>query len=164
MVEEASSPLVDTARSFARRLPERSAEIERARTLPSDLVAQLADAGLFRTFVPASLGGAEASVADGLAVIEELAVGDGSAAWCVMIAMTTGLLAGFLSEEHAKEVYGPSDSITGGFAAPVGSRDGAPGRRVAGHWTVGLGLGNPALHMDWWGLPSGRRERSPETP
>jgi alkylation response protein AidB-like acyl-CoA dehydrogenase len=166
MVEEASSPLVNAARSFAQRLPERSAEIERARTLPSDLVAQLADAGLFRTFVPASLGGAEASVADGLAVIEELAVGDGSAAWCVMIAMTTGLLAGFLSEEHAKEVYRPADSITGGFAAPVGRATALQGGglRVSGRWAWGSGtrhctwIGGGCLLVDESGAPRRRED------
>lgn len=149
MAGSAASSVLDAVRDMAPRLAQRSIEIERARTLPSDLVAELAGAGLFRTFVPASLGGSEASVAEGLAVIEELAVADGSTAWCVMIAMTTGLLGGFLPIDHAKTVYGPDDAITGGFAAPVGRAtaltDG--GLEVSGRWAWGSGT----RHCTWIG-------------
>ena len=86
MADVGVPPVLVSARDLARQAGARSAEIEQARTLPADLVADLSDAGLFRTFVPASLGGAEATVADGLAVIEELAAADGSTGWCVMIA------------------------------------------------------------------------------
>jgi indole-3-acetate monooxygenase len=119
----------------------RSAEIERNRTLPVDLVAELAAAGVFRLWVPADLGGAEAPVADGLATIEELAYHDGSTGWCVMIAMTTGLLGAFLPEEHARATYGSAGAVTGGFAAPVGRAtpvDGG-GLRVTGRWAWGSG-------------------------
>ena len=98
----------------------RSAEIERARTLPADLVEDLAATGVFRLWVPADLGGVEADVATGLGVIEDIAYHDGSTGWCVMIAMTTGLLGAFLLEEHARAIYGAAGAVTGGFAAPVG--------------------------------------------
>ncbi len=158
--------MLDATRDIAQRLGERSAEIERSRTLPTDLVADLAAAGLFRTFVPASLGGSEASVADGLAVIQELAVADGSTAWCAMIAMTTGLLAGFLPLDHAKTVYGPADSITGGFAAPVGRATALPGGglRVTGRWAWGSGtrhctwVGGGCRLVDDAGAPSSRAD------
>ncbi len=143
------APLLEAARDMVPRLVPRSLEIERARTLPADLVAELAGAGLFRTFVPASLGGSEASVAEGLAVIEALAAADGSTAWCVMIAMTTGLLAGLLPIDHAQAVYGPDDAITGGFAAPVGRATALAGGglRVRGRWAWGSGT----RHCTWIG-------------
>ncbi len=143
------APLLEAARDMVPRLVPRSLEIERARTLPADLVAELAGAGLFRTFVPASLGGSEASVAEGLAVIEELAVADGATGWCVMIAMTTGLLGGFLPIDHAKAVYGPVEAITGGFAAPVGRATALAGGglRVSGRWAWGSGT----RHCTWIG-------------
>ncbi len=141
--------LLAATHDITRRLADRSAEIETARTLPTDLVAELAGAGLFRAFVPASLGGSEAPVADGLAVIEELATADGSTAWCVMIAMTTGLLGGFLPDEHARTIYGSPDSITGGLAAPAGRAIPLPdgGLRVSGRWAWGSG----SRHCTWIG-------------
>ena len=119
----------------------RSAEIERARTLPADLVEDLAATGVFRLWVPADLGGAEADVARGLGVIEDIAYHDGSTGWCVMIAMTTGLLGAFLLEEHARAIYGAAGAVTGGFAAPVGRAtplDGG-GLAVTGRWAWGSG-------------------------
>src|ERR1700704_7032719 len=113
------APLEAAARIGAKVAP-RSAEIEDYRTLPRDIVDELAGAGLFKLFVPARYGGAELSAADGLAVMEEMAFHDGSTGWCDMIAMTTGLIAGFLPPEHAEAVYGPAGAITGGFAAPMG--------------------------------------------
>jgi indole-3-acetate monooxygenase len=136
----ADTPLEIGGRIGAKVAP-RSAEIEENRTLPRDIVADLATGGLFKLFVPARYGGAEVSAADGLAVMEEIAFHDGSTGWCVMIAMTTGLVAGFLPPSHAAEIYGPPDAVTGGFAAPMGRGprvDG--GTSVNGRWQWGSGI------------------------
>ena len=128
-------------RAIAGRAGARSAEIERDRTLPTDLVEDLAATGVFRLWVPADLGGAEVDVATGLGVIEDVAYHDGSTGWCVMIAMTTGLLGAFLPEEHARAIYGSERAVTGGFAAPVGratTLDGG-GLVVSGRWAWGSG-------------------------
>ncbi len=97
---------------------------------------------MFKLFVPARYGGAEVSAAEGLAVMEELAAHDASTGWCVMIAMTTGFIAGFLPTEHAAEVYGPAGAITGGLAAPMGrgKRVHQGGVEVDGRWQWGSGV------------------------
>jgi alkylation response protein AidB-like acyl-CoA dehydrogenase len=134
------TPLEIAARVGAKVAP-RSAEIEENRTLPRDLVDDLATAGLFKLFVPARYGGAEVSAADGLAVMEELAFHDGSTGWCVMIAMTTGLIAGFLPPSHAAEIYGPPGAVAGGFAAPMGRGKRVEGGiSVNGRWQWGSGI------------------------
>ncbi len=132
--------LVDTARTLGRDAGARSAEIEANRTLPLDLVDALAGAGLFKLFVPRAYGGSEVDVATGVDVIEELAYHDGSTAWCVMIGMTTGLLAAFLEPDSAKAVFGADNAVTGGLAAPCGSAttvDG--GLEISGRWQWGSG-------------------------
>jgi len=86
------APIEAAARIGAKVAP-RSAEIEDNRALPRDIVEDLAEARLFKLYVPVRYGGAEVSAADGLAVMEEIAAHDGSTGWCVMIAMTTGLVA-----------------------------------------------------------------------
>ena len=133
---------VDTLGDVAARAGARAAEIEAMRRLPPDLVAALAATGVFKLWVPAVYGGAQAHLRDGLAAIEQVAYHDGSTGWCVMIATTTGLCAGFLPSEHAAAIYGPAAAITGGFAMPAGTatRVTAPdGLRVDGRWSWGSG-------------------------
>jgi alkylation response protein AidB-like acyl-CoA dehydrogenase len=134
------SPIEDAARIGAKVAP-RSAEIEANRTLPRDIVDEVAAAGLFKLFVPARYGGGEVTAADGLAVMQELAYHDGSTGWCVMIAMTTGLIGGFLPPPHASAVYGSPGAITGGFAAPMGRGKRVDGGiSVNGRWQWGSGI------------------------
>ena len=131
---------VEQARKLGPSLAERAERIEETRTLPDDVVADLREADLFRLFVPKSLDGPEANVINGMEAIAEVARHEGSSAWCVMIAGTTSLLAGFLTDEHARVIYGPPDSCTGGLAAPVGTaREAAGGLRVTGTWAWGSG-------------------------
>jgi alkylation response protein AidB-like acyl-CoA dehydrogenase len=132
---------IEVAARIGAKIAPRSAEIEASRTLPRDIVDDLAAAGLFKLYVPARYGGAEVSAADGLAVMEEVAAHDGSTGWCVMIAMTTGLLAGYLPAEYAADVYGPAGAITGGFAAPMGRGKRVDGGiSVSGRWQWGSGI------------------------
>ena len=110
----------------ARRLAPRAARAGRLRAsagagsrLSSSLRSR--DAGLFRLCVPAALGGASRqSPAVLIECVEALARGDGSAGWCVAIAATSGLLAGYLPEDAAREIYAPPRSIVGGVFAPRG--------------------------------------------
>lgn len=140
--------LLRNAQALGPSLAARSESIEANRTLPEDVVADLRDAGLFRLLTPTDLGGPEADVATASDVIKELARYDGASAWCAMIAGTTSLQAGFLPSDVAEEIFGATDSIAGGYAAPVGSAisvDG--GLRVTGTWAWGSGT----QHCNWIG-------------
>ena len=155
-----SADLAAAARRLGASLADRSAAIESNRTLPPDVVDDLRDAGLFRLFVPGELGGPELGVQEAMDVIEEIAVHDGAAAWCVMIAATTGLLAAYLPEPHAEAVYGDPGAITGGFAAPLGrARATDGGLLVSGRWQWGSGtrhctsIGGGCLLVDASGAP-----------
>lgn len=118
----------------------RSAEIEQARRLPPDLAAALIDTGVFRLWVPASLGGAEADLDTALDAIELASRHDGSTGWCVMIGVTTALNAGGLAHHHAQAVFGDPGAVVGGFAMPMGTATIANGGlRVSGRWSWGSG-------------------------
>lgn len=125
----------------------RSDEIERGRRLPADLVGAMAEAGLFRMAVPRAYGGGEAHPAELLATIEDFARADGSAGWCVMIGATTGLLAAYLPEEAATEIYGRDENVvTGGVFAPKGfAQPVEGGYRVSGRWPFASG----SEHCAW---------------
>lgn len=137
------------ARALAPTIRARADEIEAGRRLPADLARQMAEAGLFRLLVPASLGGAEADPATLLNVIEAVAEADGAAGWCVMIGATSGLTAAYLPETAAREIYGADPAaITGGVFAPMGKAvavDG--GYQVSGQWQWASGSQNCAWLM-----------------
>ena len=121
-------------------------EGEAARRLVPDLVGPLADAGLFRMAVPAALGGPECHPAEMVEAIESISRGDGAAGWCVMIGSTTSVLAAYLPEADATEIYGPPEVVTGGAFAPSGRAKPAPGgHAVTGRWAWASGC----QHCAW---------------
>lgn len=128
----------DCATDVSALLPVIAAEasaIEEQRRLPTHLAATLAEHGLFRMLVPRALGGGELTPANVLDVIEGLATADGSVAWCVMVCATTGMLAAYLDQEAAHEIFGSADAIVGGVAAPRGAAVASgDGFEISGRW------------------------------
>src|SRR4051794_30829566 len=121
-------------------------ETERARRLPEELVTAMTGAGVFRMAVPEAVGGLERHPAELVATVAELARGDGAAGWCAAIGATSGLVAGYLPEDGAREIYGDPRTISGGVFAPRGKAtrvDG--GYRVSGRWPFASGC----THCDW---------------
>ena len=125
---------------------EHAEEIERARRLPRATVAAMSSAGVFRLCVPRNLGGLEADVATIVSVLEEIAAADGSVGWCAMIGATSGLVSGYLADAEARDIYGRSNSITGGVFAPRGTArlDGSS-YVVSGRWPFASGC----EHCTW---------------
>ncbi|HME05030.1 MAG TPA: acyl-CoA dehydrogenase family protein [Solirubrobacteraceae bacterium] len=119
--------------------------IERDRQLPDELVVALRASGLFRAGAPAIVGAPEAPPAVTLACAETLARGDASAGWCVSIASTSSLLAGWLPADGLARAFGDPGRVAAGVWAPRGSArrvDG--GYRVSGRWAYCSGI----MHSD----------------
>lgn len=143
-----SSTILSEARRIGPSIAARSAEIERCGTLPLDIVAAMRPSQAFRQWVPADLGGPEQSPWQGLEVIEEYGYHDGSAGWSVAIASTSSLMASYLPERWAQQIFADTESITGGFAAPAGKAHPVEGGlRVTGTWQWGSGTN----HCTWIG-------------
>jgi indole-3-acetate monooxygenase len=133
-LEEASRELSSLARALAR-------DTESRRCLPAELVEKLREPGLLRAGAPATLGAPEASPAEILRCAEEIARGDASAGWCVSIAATSSLLAGWLPQEGATEIFGDARTVAAGVWAPRGSAQEADGGyRVSGRWSFCSGI------------------------
>ncbi len=75
--------LLQAAKALRPRILAERDEIEAGRRLPAALARELAQQGFFRLFLPEAYGGLDLAPAEGLAVLEELARADASAAWCV---------------------------------------------------------------------------------
>jgi alkylation response protein AidB-like acyl-CoA dehydrogenase len=128
------------------RVRERRAEIEEARRLPLDLVNDLAATGIFRLGVPRALGGDEADALDLLRAIETVSTADGSTGWCSMLAIGGGIVAGYMREDGAREVFADPCAPTALVADPAGAavREG-DGLRVSGRWRFASGI----THAGW---------------
>ncbi len=132
--------LLAAARELGPQIRGRSAEIEALGTLPADLVDTIRPTGAFRQCVPDDLGGPGVTAVESLEVFEEFAYHDGSVGWCVAIASTTSVLASYLPDPHAGDLFGDPGAIGGGFVMPRGRAlpvDG--GLRVSGRWQWGSG-------------------------
>jgi alkylation response protein AidB-like acyl-CoA dehydrogenase len=139
--------LIAVAEAWSQKLPERSAEIETARRLPVDISKAFADSGIYHALVPQQYGGSEAHPASFVEVIKQVATGDGSAGWNVMIGMTTGLLSASLPDEFASQIYGGGRGMMSiGATAPMGRAEVVEGGyQVKGRWPFGSGCQN----ADW---------------
>lgn len=140
---------VALARSFQSELRNRASEIERSRHLPQDIATRFAKSGLYRLCVPETFGGIEASPETTVRVIESLAEADGSAAWCIMIGATTGLVAAYMPQATARAVFAADpDLIVAGVFAPRGRAvDEGDAYRVDGRWQWGSGSPNARMIM-----------------
>jgi indole-3-acetate monooxygenase len=121
-------------------------EAETERRLTPATVEALNSTGVCQAYVPAVYGGPELDPLTVNAAIERVAIADGAAGWCTMIAATTTSIACLLPPDGAKEVFGTQGSIAGGAFAPTGTArmvDG--GLDVDGRWSWGSGTD----HSDW---------------
>src|SRR5438270_10716611 len=81
---------------------------ERRRELTPEVVDALIENGIFRMLLPKSLGGAELDPLTYTAVLEEMAQGDGSTAWCLGQNSGCSMTAPYHSADSAeKELGGP---------------------------------------------------------
>ncbi|MCK9519583.1 MAG: acyl-CoA dehydrogenase family protein [Dehalococcoidia bacterium] len=134
--KELVAPVAGITRQYADQM-------EHERRMPEELFSALANAGLFRIYVPPELGEGGLPVPEALRVVEALAEVDGSAGWTVAVGFTTGLLTGGLDETVARRVVESPRVLIAG-------RGGQPGRavrvdggyRISGQWNFVSGMVN----------------------
>ncbi|QMU69385.1 acyl-CoA dehydrogenase family protein [Streptacidiphilus sp. P02-A3a] len=143
---DSATEILARARALAPVLRARAAESEQLRRPPADVVELLRDTGVFRMGWGREWGGPELTSMDQIRVVEALAYGDASAAWCGAIGALTGPVTSFLDQDVVKEVFPRQDMITVGVLAPAGHAERVPGGfRLSGRWSFGSGI----AHSDW---------------
>ena len=122
-------------------------EIEESRRLPPALVSAMDEAGLFRTFMPKSLGGPELDPITAFSVVEQISIADGAVGWCCFIAGSIGLYSGWLDTSVAREMFGNPPMLRGaGSFRPLGTARRTDGGYVVnGRWDFASGC----LHATW---------------
>jgi alkylation response protein AidB-like acyl-CoA dehydrogenase len=133
---------------------------EKNRKLAPELARDLADAGMFKLFVPSEIGGLELSPVEGNRLIYELARHDASSAWVSMIGSTAALGAAFIAPEISADMFAAPARITCGIFAPNGRAvKNGDTYRVSGRWAWASGSANAdyiglgCLEVDAAGAP-----------
>jgi len=120
---------------------EMSAEIDRERRLPDELLARLNEAGLLRATMPREVDALELAPGRALRCAEAVARGDTSAGWCVSIAITSALLVAYLPASSRDEMFGGGRGVAAGVWAPRGTaRSVDGGVVVSGRWPFCSGI------------------------
>src|ERR1700761_5091932 len=109
------------AEKIALAAREMSAEIDRERRLPDELVARLREAGLLLANMPLEVEGLELLPGPALRCAEAVARGDTSAGWFVSIAITSALLVAYLPASSRDEMFGGGKGVAAGVWAPRGT-------------------------------------------
>src|SRR6266700_5757200 len=121
MSDGRASSFIDAAKGLAPQIQASAEEIERSRRLPLPLVEAMAQAGLFRLWIPRSLGGEETDPMTLVRVVEEISRVDGAAGWCMAIGGEYGVFGGYLPADAAREIYGGDPRVrTAGRFVPSG--------------------------------------------
>jgi alkylation response protein AidB-like acyl-CoA dehydrogenase len=146
-VEEATEDLLNVVRALEPIIRQYAGEAERNHRLSQPVVDALARAGLFRMWVPKTLGGLEVSPLTAYRVVEEVARLDGSTGWCVFIGVSSAVSGAYVADLAAEDMFGRDPlGVIGGSIAGMGKavvqKD---GYLVSGRWPYASGC----QHSGW---------------
>jgi indole-3-acetate monooxygenase len=115
-------------------------EIEASQVIPEPLLTQIHQAKLARMLLPRSVGGDEVDPWTYLQAIEEVSRHDGSVGWNLFVANSAALIAPFVPEAAAQEIFGdPRAWIAWGPPNHFKARAVPGGYRVSGEWHFASG-------------------------
>ena len=157
------APLVALARSLRPVAQAASDAVEQQRRLPGTLLERLHEARLFRMLLPRSVDGLETDPVTFFQVIEQMAGGDASVAWCLCQAGGCAMAAAYLEAPVADRIFGqdPRAVLAWGPGPKVRAIETDGGYRVSGAWSFASG----GRHATWLGAhcPIMRADGTPLT-
>lgn len=95
--------------------------------------------------MPENWGGPELTSMAQVEVIEALATGDASTAWCVMIGCDSGLYSAWLDDRGGQQDVPPASTRSRPAGSTRSARPSSTRHRVTGDWMFGSGC----QHSDW---------------
>jgi alkylation response protein AidB-like acyl-CoA dehydrogenase len=142
-----AAELIGRARELVPMIERAGDRIERGRCLPDDVLDALHDARLFRLLIPRSYDGEEVEPATLFQVVETLAQGDASVAWCIGQGSGLSMSSAYVIPEVARTIIGDRRAVLA--SGPNNAKatmvvcDG--GYRVTGEW----GFASGSKHAAW---------------
>jgi len=142
------SGLLDAIRRLAPMLNEQRAAFDELRRLPDDVFDALADAGLFRLWLPKAVGGPELSPFEFMRVTETISAVDGSVGWLVGNGAGMSRVGGYVAKAVAREWFSdPRAFVAAATGAVCTATPVKGGYRVTGRWPFGSGAHHASLFM-----------------
>ncbi len=128
---------VEKARTLAPLIEQYRDQSENQRHLAKPVYEAMRELGLFKLWLPRSLGGEELDFRTVAETIEAVARMDGSAGWVLVIANQTAWMLGYLPQDAAAEMLSAKPDVTlGGSGQPNGIMTPVEGGyRVTGRWS-----------------------------
>jgi alkylation response protein AidB-like acyl-CoA dehydrogenase len=142
------APYLDAIENLAPLVEAHRASFDRDRRLPDVVFRALAEAGLFRLWLPSAMGGPELSPAEFMQVVEAASAKDGSIGWIVANGGGMSRVAGYLPQSIAGEWFTDPYAFIVSATGAVGSAEPvAGGYRVTGRWPFGSGASHATRFM-----------------
>ncbi|MGD9601396.1 MAG: acyl-CoA dehydrogenase family protein [Gammaproteobacteria bacterium] len=142
------APHLDSVRRLAPLILAHADAAERNRRMSREVIRAMTDAGLFRLYLPESLGGSELDPLEFAEILEPVAQLDGSTAWCTWIGNVNTLFSTPLDDGPVERIFGGDPQVvTGSTFFPLGRAERVPGGyRVTGRWSFASG----STHCTWY--------------
>ena len=142
------SDLLDAIRRIAPHICQRRDEFDKLRRLPDEIFEALADAGLFRLWLPRTVGGPELSPFQFMSVIEAMSALDGSVGWLVGNGGGMSRAGGYVDRDVARDWFADRRAFVAAATGAVGTATPVKGGyRVSGRWPFGSGAHHASLFM-----------------
>ncbi len=138
---------IERARGLIPLLQSAGPRIDAARELPPDVLDAMHANRMFRLLLPRSVGGEELDPATYIQVVEAIAMGDGSTAWCMNQGSGCSMTAAYLAPEIAGRLFGGVRDVLAWGQGKARAVKEPGGWRVTGHWLFASG----SRHASWLG-------------
>ncbi|WP_298271188.1 acyl-CoA dehydrogenase family protein [uncultured Bradyrhizobium sp.] len=149
--DPAIASIADYLAAIERLVPliaEHRADFDRARRLPDAVIRALAEAGLFRLYLPRALGGPEFSPLDFMTIVEAVSALDGSVGWLVANGGGMSRAGGYLTEEVVRHWFADPLAFIAAATGAIGTAvEVEGGYRVNGRWPFGSGAPHATKFM-----------------
>lgn len=140
--------LLEAVQALAPLIAAQRDDFDAARRLPDAVFAALADAGLFRLWLPQALGGPELSPIEFMRVVEAASALDGSVGWLVGNGGGMSRIGGYLGEAFVREWFADPRAFVASATGAVGAAAVvAGGYRLSGRWPFGSGAHHATRFM-----------------
>ncbi len=146
--DDATARYLDALRDLAPQIAVHRSAFDRDRRLPDAVFHALADAGLFRLWLPRALGGPELSPLDFMDVVEAAAALDGSVGWLVGNGGGMSRVGGYLPTAVDRKWFASPRTFIVSATGAVGKAEVVNGGyRVTGRWPFGSGAPHASHFM-----------------
>lgn len=142
------SRMLEAVRALGPSITAQRHDFDRGRRLSDAVFVALAEAGLFRLWLPQAIGGPELSPFDFMRVVEAASALDGSVGWLVGNGAGMSRLGGYLGEAVARDWFVDPHAFVASATGAVGTATPVKdGYCVSGRWPFGSGAHHATRFM-----------------